>query len=329
MACAASVPTPLPLPFCDYVAYRTESTMGNPPFYPIDTEESLERLITLLNLSESEVSSLLTTFKTDRIFIQKVLLTKEMGRHAVLTDRGMQLIASHYREKYNYPIEVAYPRNILSKIDAMRKAHPFFGLIITQPRLSHVIPIFCHQSEKDHKLYILFLDSLGSFSHETSNELRVFFTKNTPTDSVLLFTDKPRQASRYGCQQDALVTLKYTMRHCTDTKPSHMPDILDITKREDSSIFKTPSCWVPGAQIFRDLDGRFDGVVINKRSETVLDLRKRYTTTIEQLWKMEFDKGKCEIESRTVTRSVCSFLHRKALAYRKYILDRYFPPAEG
>ncbi|MDN3505036.1 MAG: hypothetical protein P0S95_05635 [Rhabdochlamydiaceae bacterium] len=259
-------------------------------------EIEITALVEKMGLSMSQKGDLESYIDCDSGLIKRTeILDPDVYIRNSPTETAMRIYSEHYYEKYGLEIKYCSPEEamkVITKRKDLGACGRNFAMIVTSPDSPHVVPVYCHYSLEDDQLYVIVMDSIDQTQFPSHFALAL--AKKPPKGVIALFSEGARQVSNFGCKIDALATLKYTHYVLTHEKVSHIPDFISIEtgkieewneeRGEDSYIpcqtFKVPSCFVPAAQTLKMVStDRYDKIVINKKGETIKQLRERYLIT--------------------------------------------------
>lgn len=263
------------------------------------TEESSESKVVEYTTKELQSKYNLTHLMAQDIVdnaaaqIEQTEITEnELLIHYAPKFKGLKAISTHYQKKYGYSIYICPIKRVSRLIQQLVKGElKAFGIIVHREGLkegttTHVTPIFGHRSQRNGKLFLLEMDSIGHNSG--AKDLTPLIKLNFEKKIYYSFNLKVRQVSKRGCRIDAFSVLKYAL-----FTTSHVQDLADIIsfspgqisyesgKSELGPTFKVPSCWAIGAHLMSGIDRSFDNIVVNRKGDTAEALRNRYRRGIQ------------------------------------------------
>ncbi|MDN3505077.1 MAG: hypothetical protein P0S95_05845 [Rhabdochlamydiaceae bacterium] len=306
------------------------------PHYKLLTELKTDEVFKRYGLSGDEYSdrrARLIAFGAEETTIK----TEYAEKHYVPTLSGMQILTQKYEKKYGLKIYLSTQEDVVKILVAKSKeklTKPFGIIIYRNGGKGHMTPIFCHQSKKNGKLYVMEMDSTRPI--EGSN-LRLYLDfidrkKDECKDIIYVSSNAPRQASGFGCHIDALATLKYAFKTCEYEAVTHIPDFVTITEKVWSTpeknnsilIMDIPFCWIPAMQVSQKGEERHMKVVINDKGETMSDLVNRHRVAItfqKRLLDVNDNSSNKEALTRTEVRSIRGYINKKEREYAKIIKE--------
>ncbi|MDN3505107.1 MAG: hypothetical protein P0S95_05995 [Rhabdochlamydiaceae bacterium] len=200
--------------------------------------------------------------------------------HYVPTTKGLTLHATRVKKEEGLLIEIVSSETIVKRLLKAKKATSIepFALIYTSCWNGHVIPLYCHMSKKDGKLYVLELDSVGHGPQALDLE-RVKEQLAGDEDIVYLTNRTARQASPFGCHIDAFETLIFTYRFTKDI--DHILDEITMDPLTEGT-YLVPIHWTPAVQILpKTMEPHHLAKRVDDEGRTVMQVIKAHSRRIK------------------------------------------------
>ncbi|MDN3505035.1 MAG: hypothetical protein P0S95_05630 [Rhabdochlamydiaceae bacterium] len=279
----------------DYFTYKEQSDL----MQELPTHElSLTETATRYNLDTVAKEVLMEQVGKPTLIKQSYINDASYHERFTISENGIHFFSNHYYNKYKLPIRLLNPTQAIKYIMQHHKSgsKESFTIVVSEENFSHVVPLYCHYSQKDSKLYILVMDSIEQISSAT--EIGEKLAILNIAEIIPIFSIGYRQIGFVGCKVDALTTLKTTHFVLNNMKVVHLLDFIGKTEShplcyyEDKTwrkhtveviCFKIPSCFVPAAERLDDLArGAFEDIAINRKGVTAKEQRAKYSRTYER-----------------------------------------------
>lgn len=242
------------------------------------------------------------------------------------TDLGLEIIAHHYKMKYNLKVFISNSASLVEQAFLAFKEDPslkIWAVISTSSSTLHVTPFLCMINAKG-ALEIVSLDSCLTITQEAS--VATHKLKDQEVSYFLFFPQNRRQIDRFSCRTDAISILKEAFLTLQGEKVDSLKAYLESFKMEGSihEYFFIPGIWLKGAQLKDAILEDPVKVILPQKREPLVSFLRRY-----QIISMKTDHLKIAVKNTEGTHQrvyfevkelkVNLFLYIKALKYAALI----------